>query len=64
MCDKKTELTCLDGSAFAIVFLIAQHAGATVLHMQPWAHVILINTEIWFANHVTKVVHFLVKNWY
>ena len=32
--DKKIEQNYLDASAFAIVFLRAEHACATVLHMQ------------------------------
>ena len=36
----------LDGSAFAMVFLQAKHAGATVLHMQLWTHDISFNIDL------------------
>ena len=37
---RKIEKNYLDSSAFAIVFLCAKHAGATVLHMKLWTHFI------------------------
>ena len=49
-CKKKVEQNCLDGSAFAIVFLRARHAVATVLHMQQWTHHIPLNMDLWFMN--------------
>ena len=48
---------------FAIVYLRAKHAGATVLHMQLWKHDVLFNIDLWGMNHWAKKVYFLVDNW-
>ena len=46
--EKKIEQVYLDGSAFAIVFLRAKHAGGTVLHMQLWTLDISFNVyDLW-----------------
>ena len=50
----------LDVSAFAIVFLRAEHAGATVLREQLWTHDILFAIDFWLMNHETLNVHLLV----
>ena len=57
-CDKKIEQNYSDGSAFAIVFLGAKHAGATVLYMHVLTQDILFNIDIWLVNHATKSVDF------
>ena len=52
----------LDGSALAIVFLRAKHAGATVLHMQFSTHHIFFTIDLWRMNHWEKSILFLVEN--
>ena len=62
-CDKKIEKNYLDGLAFALVFLGAKHAGATVLHMQLWTLDSSFNVDLWLMNQWTKNVYFLEESW-
>ena len=62
--EKRIEQNYFNGSAFTIICLRANHAGATVLHMPLSTYRILFDIDIWLMNHETKSVYFLAENWY
>ena len=60
MTSNKIEQKCSDCSAFAMVFLRANHAGSTVLHMPLSNHGVSFNINLGLMNHETKRVYFLI----
>ena len=59
---KENGENCLDGSAYAIVFLRAKYAGATELHMQILTHDISFNIDLSLMYYGTKTFYFSVEN--